>query len=172
MRDVKAALRQSGLEPESLVLEITESVLMRDTALTVARLEKLKALGVRVSIDDFGTGFSSLSYLQNLPCDSLKIPKPFLDGIGDGEQATSLVRGIIELGRTLGLTIVAEGVEHARQWEALEELRCDLVQGYYFARPQSAERIEALLRRHAMSPPAAANGAREPVLASRGELTP
>ena len=173
VRDVKAALRQSGLEAESLVLEITESVLMRDTALAVARLEKLKALGVRLSIDDFGTGFSSLSYLQNLPCDSLKIPKPFLDGIGDGEQATSLVRGIIELGRTLGLTIIAEGVEEARQWEALEELRCDLVQGYYFARPQSAERIEALLRRHAISPPAAANGGRpEPVLSSRGESRP
>lgn len=169
VRDVKAALRQSGLAADSLVLEITETVLMRDTTLAVARLEKLKALGVRLAIDDFGTGFSSLSYLQHLPCDSLKIPKPFLDGIGDGEQATSLVRGIIELGRTLGLTIVAEGVEQARQWEALEELRCDLVQGYYFARPQSAERIEALLRRQAMPSAASANGARrEPALASRG----
>ncbi len=102
----------------------------------------------------------------------MKIHKPFLHGIGDGGQATSLVRGIIELGRTLGLTIVVEGVEEARQWEALEELRCDLVQGYYFASPQSAERIEALLRRHAISPPAAANGGRpeagpEAALASR-----
>ncbi len=79
---------------------------MRDTARAVGVLEKLKALGVRLSIDDFGTDLSSLSYLQNLPCDSLKIPKPFLEGIDGGEQATSLVRGIIELGRTLGLTVV------------------------------------------------------------------
>ncbi len=151
VRDVKAALRQSGLPRESLVLEITESVLMRNTDKAIARLEKLKSLGVRLAIDDFGTGFSSLSYLQNLPCDSLKIPKPFLDRLGDGGRAASLVRGIIELGRTLGLTVVAEGVEQARQWECLEELSCDLVQGYYFARPQSAERIEALLRRHSVA---------------------
>jgi len=151
VRDVKAALRQSGLAPESLVLEITESVLMRNTDKAIARLEKLKALGVRLAIDDFGTGYSSLSYLQNLPCDSLKVPKPFLDGLGDGGQATSLVRGIVELGRTLGLTVVAEGVEQQSQWECLEELSCDLVQGYYFARPQSAERIAALLRRHTLS---------------------
>jgi len=151
VRDVKAALRQSGLPAESLVLGITESVLMRDTEKAIARLDKLKSLGVRLAIDDFGTGFSSLAYLQNLPCDSLKVPKPFLDGLGDGGQATSLVRGIIELGRTLGLTVVAEGVEQARQWESLEALSCDLVQGYYFARPQSSERIDALLRRHAVT---------------------
>lgn len=87
--------------------------------------------------------------LDAAPDDALKVPKPFLDGLGEGGQAATLVRGIIELGRTLGLTVVAEGVEQARQWECLEELSCDLVQGYYFARPQSAERIDALLRRHA-----------------------
>jgi EAL domain-containing protein (putative c-di-GMP-specific phosphodiesterase class I) len=97
IRDVKGALRQSGLAPETLVLEITESVLMRNTDKAIARLEKLKALGVRLAIDDFGMGFSSLSYLRNLPCDSLKVPKPFLDGLGAGGQATSLVRGIVEL---------------------------------------------------------------------------
>ncbi len=86
VRDVKAALRQSGLPPETLVLEITESVLMRNTEKAIARLDKLKALGIRLAIDDFGTGFSSLSYLQNLPCDSLKIPKPFLDGLGEGAR--------------------------------------------------------------------------------------
>jgi diguanylate cyclase (GGDEF)-like protein len=174
IRDVKAALRQSGLPAETLGLEITESVLMRNTDKAIARLEKLKALGVRLSIDDFGTGFSSLSYLQNLPCDSLKVPKPFLDGLGKGGQANSLVRGIVELGRTLGLTVIAEGVEKARQWEALEELRCDLVQGYYFARPQSAERIDALLKRHAAASLAARTGGRPPRsgLASRPPAPP
>jgi diguanylate cyclase (GGDEF)-like protein len=171
VRDVKAALRQSGIAPGSLVLEITESVLMRNTEKAVARLEKLKGLGVRLAIDDFGTGFSSLSYLQNLPCDSLKVPKPFLDGVGDGGQATSLVRGIVELGRILGLTVVAEGVEQQRQWDCLEELSCDLVQGYYFARPQSAERIAALLRRHALAPIGSSShapGPRRDLAASNG----
>jgi EAL domain-containing protein (putative c-di-GMP-specific phosphodiesterase class I) len=157
VRDVKAALDESGLAPESLVLEITESVLMRDTEKAIVRLEKLKALGVRLAIDDFGTGFSSLSYLKNLPCDSLKVPKPFLEELGDGGHATSLVRAIVELGRILGLTVVAEGVEEQRQWECLEELSCDLVQGYYFARPQSPERIAALLRRNVVAVDASSN---------------
>ncbi len=108
------------------------------------------SLGVRLAIDDFGTGFSSVLPSKSAPR-LAQFPKPFLDGLGDGGQATSLVRGIVDLERTLGLTVVAERVEQARQWECLEELSCDLVQGYYFARPQSAERIEALLRRHSVT---------------------
>jgi diguanylate cyclase (GGDEF)-like protein/PAS domain S-box-containing protein len=144
VKEVNAALGMSGIDPATLVLEMTERVLMRDTKLTVGRLKELKSLGVSLSVDDFGTGFSSLSYLRQFPVDALKIAKPFLDGM-PGEKETSLVRGIVELARNLELDVVAEGVERAEQWEMLIEMRCDLVQGYLVARPQGPARIERLL---------------------------
>jgi diguanylate cyclase (GGDEF)-like protein/PAS domain S-box-containing protein len=144
--EVSDALEKSGLAPEALVLEMTEHVIMHDTDRAIGKLEELKRLGVQLAVDDFGTGFSSLSYLRNFPIDILKIAKPFMDGIPQGEQETALVRGIIELGRNLELTVVAEGIERPEQLAALREMRCDLLQGYLVARPQGSERIERLLQ--------------------------
>ena len=132
---VAAVLRASGLAPNRLVLEITETVLMADTAGTLERLHALKALGVRLAIDDFGTGYSSLRYLQRFPVDVLKIDKSFVDRIDGDEHDTALVRTIVALGEMLGLTTVAEGIERAAQRAHLEALGCVLGQGYHFARP-------------------------------------
>ena len=144
--EVNDALEQSGLAPEALVLEMTEHVIMHDTERAIGKLDELKDLGVQLAVDDFGTGFSSLSYLRNFPIDILKIAKPFLDGIPQGDQETALVRGIIELGRNLDLKVVAEGIERPEQLATLREMRCDLLQGHLVARPQGAERIERLLQ--------------------------
>jgi diguanylate cyclase (GGDEF)-like protein len=143
--EVSRALRDSGLPSSSLVLEITESVLMQDTEATISRLQQLKALGVRLAIDDFGTGYSSLGYLQQFPIDVLKIDKLFVDGIARGADNSALVRAIIELGRTLALQTVSEGVEDGEQVARLHELGCELGQGYFFARPLDAAGLDALL---------------------------
>ena len=143
--DISTAVGESGMTAETLVLEMTERVLMADTELTTAKLAEIRELGVRLSVDDFGTGFSSLSYLRTFPIDSLKIAKPFVDNIPTGEQETALVRGIIELGHNLELEIVGEGIERADQWDALREMGCDMGQGYLMARPRGPERIEDLL---------------------------
>jgi EAL domain-containing protein (putative c-di-GMP-specific phosphodiesterase class I) len=144
--DVAAALRESGLDPKSLVLEITESVIMQNTKATLERLRELKALGVRLAIDDFGTGYSSLSYLQRFPVDILKIDKAFVDGVTQGGNDAALARTIIALGDMLSLRTVAEGVEDAQQRSLLRELGCELGQGYLFARPLPPEELGALLR--------------------------
>jgi len=143
--EVADTLKKSGLSPAHLILEMTERAIMRDTEATVAKMRQLKALGVRLAVDDFGTGFSSLSYLQHFPIDSLKIAKPFIDDIPGGAQALSLVRGIVELGRNLELEVVAEGIERDEQWHALMDMRCEHLQGFLFARPQGGARIEQLL---------------------------
>src|SRR5207245_660084 len=117
------------VDPALLVLEMTESVLMADTDATTARLKELRDLGVRLSLDDFGTGFSSLSYLRSFPIDMLKVARPFLEKVPEGDQETALVRGIIELGHSLHLTVVAEGIERQAQWDALAGMGCDLAQG-------------------------------------------
>ncbi|HEY3190173.1 MAG TPA: EAL domain-containing protein [Solirubrobacteraceae bacterium] len=142
---VDEVVQSTGLAPNSLTLEITESLLLHDTATTMSRLAGLRALGVRIAIDDFGTGFSSLSYLQRLPCDTLKIAKEFLDELGRSSEATALVRGIVELGRSLGLSLVAEGIEHESQSQTLRALGCTFGQGYYHGRPAGSERIRALV---------------------------
>jgi EAL domain-containing protein (putative c-di-GMP-specific phosphodiesterase class I) len=127
------------LSADRLVLELTESVLMEDVQRNAERLRSLQALGVRIAIDDFGTGHSSLQYLQQLPLDTLKIPKPFIDTLESGGGA--LARAIVDLGRSFGLTVVAEGIETEAQCEALRALGCTRGQGYLFARPLSAEAL-------------------------------
>jgi diguanylate cyclase (GGDEF)-like protein/PAS domain S-box-containing protein len=143
---VAAALAKSGLEPHHLVLEITETVMMRDVEATVGTLHALKELGVRIAIDDFGTGYSSLSYLRDLPIDIMKIDKAFVDGVEAGSQGAALARAIVGLGRTLNLTTVAEGIEHAQQVDQLRSMGCDLGQGFLFARPMGRNDIARLLR--------------------------
>jgi diguanylate cyclase (GGDEF)-like protein len=142
---VRHALETSGLEPNCLILELTESVMTEDTAATVGRLQALKGLGVQLAIDDFGTGYSSLSSLRHLPFDILKIDKLFIDGITGSPAESSFARAILKLARTLDLETVAEGVEQPAQVESLRELHCELGQGFHFARPLSIDGIDAIL---------------------------
>jgi EAL domain-containing protein (putative c-di-GMP-specific phosphodiesterase class I) len=135
--DVAAALVESGLPPGALLLEVTESVVMEETASNLRRLHELKRLGVRLAIDDFGTGYSSLAYLQRFPVDVLKIDKRFVDGVAESENDAALARAIITLGSALGLETVAEGIEHPAQRQRLMALGCRLGQGYLFARPMA-----------------------------------
>jgi len=134
--DVSRALLQSGLPPSALVLEITETALMLDFDAGLARLQALKDLGVRLAVDDFGTGYSSLNRLQTLPADMVKIDKSFIDQIVRAAQDRALVQSVIDVTHALGMVSIAEGVEQPDQYNALEELGCDAIQGYLFARPQ------------------------------------
>ncbi|HXF23105.1 MAG TPA: EAL domain-containing protein [Gemmatimonadaceae bacterium] len=136
--DVADALVDSGLPPERLVLEITETVIMHRTEMMVQRLQELKELGVHLAIDDFGTGYSSLSYLQQFPIDIIKIDKAFIEGMERDAAGAALTRTIIGLGGTLGLSTIAEGIEHASQRVTLEDLGCVMGQGFLFARPSIA----------------------------------
>jgi diguanylate cyclase (GGDEF)-like protein len=136
--DVVAALAESGLPPEQLQLEVTETTLMHDIEQATAVLESLTSLRVRVAIDDFGIGLSSLSHIRQLPIDTIKIGKPIIDAILESKPDAAFVHGIVELGHVLGLEVVAEGVEHAGQCRLLSEMQCDLVQGYYYAPPMDA----------------------------------
>jgi diguanylate cyclase (GGDEF)-like protein/PAS domain S-box-containing protein len=145
VEDVRRALAQSTLDPATLVLEITESVMMADASLTAARLGELHELGVRIAMDDFGTGYSSLSYLSNFPLDILKMDQSFLGLEGD-LHASSLAAAIISLGSTLDLEVVAEGVERPDQLRTLGELGCDTGQGYLFARPMTVADTRKWLR--------------------------
>jgi diguanylate cyclase (GGDEF)-like protein len=141
---VRSALQDAGLPPANLTLEITESVMLRETDSTLARLRELKALGLSLAVDDFGTGYSSLSYLQRFPIDVLKIDKAFVDAVGSGTD-NALTRAIVALGTALGLTMVAEGIERAEQVEGLRFLGCGFGQGYFFSPPLPAEEFAKLL---------------------------
>jgi diguanylate cyclase (GGDEF)-like protein len=143
--DVVAALAETGFPAEQLTLEVTEGVLVRDVDAVVAQLEALRQLGIRIAIDDFGTGFSGLSYLRRLPADIIKIDRSFVGDLPAGRSATTLITSIVELARTLGLDVVAEGVETEEQRRALRELGCPWAQGYLFARPEPADRCAAFL---------------------------
>ncbi|GAA4589295.1 diguanylate cyclase (GGDEF)-like protein/PAS domain S-box-containing protein [Actinoplanes octamycinicus] len=135
---VAHALSSTGLSAHCLVLELTETVLMRDLAVTAARLDELRELGVKIAIDDFGTGYSSLGYLRDIPVDVLKIDRSFIDGlVGNGRQQ-ELVNAVIQLGHTLGLRVVAEGVEEASQLTLLTVMGCKFAQGYHLGRPEPA----------------------------------
>ncbi len=133
---VEDALADSGLAPSDLILEITETVLLEDLDTVIGRLQRLRRLGVRVAIDDFGAGYSSLGYLHKLPVDLIKVDKSFVDAIADDEVRTrGLVETIVRMGRVLGIPAVAEGIELERQAQALQEMGCDYGQGYLLARP-------------------------------------
>jgi len=127
-------------------------VLMRDTETMVGRMRALKALGVRLAVDDFGTGYSSLSYLHRFPVDILKIDKSFVDAVGSGRAEPALARAIVALGESLGLTTVAEGIEREAQRAGLVALRCELGQGYLFARPGPAAELTPRLELPTLAP--------------------
>jgi EAL domain-containing protein (putative c-di-GMP-specific phosphodiesterase class I) len=143
--DVRVALEETRIDPDALVLEITESVLMQETPMVLERLRQLKALGVQLAIDDFGTGYSSLSYLQRFPIDILKIAKPFIEELGAGPDKSALARAIIGLGETLKLRTIAEGIETPAQVAALLELGCNMGQGYHFSTALTATQLEHAL---------------------------
>jgi diguanylate cyclase (GGDEF)-like protein len=145
---IARALAKARVEPMSirLCLEITETVLLEDLEVMARRLAALKALGVQIAVDDFGTGYSSLSYLQHLPVDILKIDQAFVAGLSHGGKDLAIIRSLIDLGRRMDLTIVAEGVETAQQLAALRELDCDIAQGFHMARPLTSAGLTALLR--------------------------
>lgn len=132
---VNRALAESGLRPQALTLEITESVIMHDAESAVGMLRALKHMGVKLSIDDFGTGYSSLSYLKRFPIDILKIDKSFVRSLGVNDEDTAIVRAIMALAKSLRLMTIAEGVETERQVELLQREQCDRFQGFHFSRP-------------------------------------
>lgn len=146
VEEVRAALADTGLEPQRLVLEITESVLMRDVEATIRTLKELKDMGVSISIDDFGTGYSSLSYLRRFPIDTLKVDKSFVRDVTEDADDAAIVRAIITLAKSLKLSVVAEGVETADQLAYLRSQGCDRIQGYFFSRPLDPAAFDALMR--------------------------
>jgi len=146
VESVAAALEQTGLPPQALTVEVKEEVLVEDAGQSVERLSALRDLGVRLAIDDFGTGYASLAYLGQLPVDIIKIDPSFVAGLGSDETLTLLTRTIVRLGRDLGLTVVAEGIERPEQLELLREMDCPRGQGFLVARPMAAGRVESLVR--------------------------
>jgi len=144
--EVHEALHVTGLDPDSLTLEITETALMRDSVAAAQRLRKLKMLGVRIAIDDFGTGYSSLAYLRQFPVDALKIDRSFISGIAESrESSNALIHTLVQLGKTLGIKTLGEGIEDQAQLQRLQREQCDLGQGFLFARPLEPAAVEQLL---------------------------
>ena len=147
---VRAVLRDTGLDPRRLEIEITESLLMENLEESIAKLQELRALGVKVAIDDFGTGYSSMNYLHRLPIDRLKIDRSFIQNITQNGADPVVARAIIALGHALGLSIVAEGVETEAQSAFLREQLCPIVQGFLYSRPLTVAQFET----HLAEPPA------------------
>jgi EAL domain-containing protein (putative c-di-GMP-specific phosphodiesterase class I) len=144
--EVRTALSLSGIDPRQLILEITESVLMEDPERASQALSELRELGIRIAVDDFGTGYSSLSHLQRFPVDVLKIDKSFIDPLVSPDPGSSaFVTAIIGLARSLGLEVIAEGIEHESQLHRLVELGCEQGQGYLMARPLDGADAESLI---------------------------
>lgn len=142
---IDETLKLTGLDGESIKLEITESVAMKDVETTIAILLKLRSLGIRLSIDDFGTGYSSLSYLHRFPANTLKVDSSFVSNMGETEEDMAIVRTIIMLSHTLGMDVVAEGVETVAQQEKLQMLSCEYGQGYFFSKPLDSKSAMLLL---------------------------
>jgi diguanylate cyclase (GGDEF)-like protein len=143
---VASVLAETGLDPDALWLEITETSIMADAEAADDTLRSIRALGVHLSIDDFGTGYSSLTYLRRFPVEALKVDRSFVDGLGRDKEDEAIVAMILSLARTLDLHVIAEGVETAAQLDQLDRLGCELVQGYYFARPIPAAEAWSIVR--------------------------
>jgi diguanylate cyclase (GGDEF)-like protein len=143
---VREALQESGLEPGTLTLEITETTIMRDAQHTVRRLSAIKELGVRIAIDDFGTGYSSLSHLQQFPVDALKIDRSFIARLTQSPEGETLIRTLVQLGKAMSIETLAEGIEHHGELDLLKDELCDSGQGFLFARPLDASNAEAFFR--------------------------
>jgi diguanylate cyclase (GGDEF)-like protein/PAS domain S-box-containing protein len=150
--EIETVLADTGLPPDSLEIELTESLFMSDVTQAVELMHKMKGLGINLSIDDFGTGYSSLSYLSRFPIDVLKIDRSFVNDISDDVNDAAIVASIIALAHNLKLAVIAEGVETPEQLRYLRHHGCDEMQGYYFSKPLAAHDFEALLRQHKQLP--------------------
>jgi EAL domain-containing protein (putative c-di-GMP-specific phosphodiesterase class I) len=142
---VAAILERTALTPDSLVLEITEGLLANDRDAIIRQLHALKLLGLRIAVDDFGTGYAALSHLQQFPIDILKIDKSFIDHLNADQQNASLVQGIVNLGESMKLDVIAEGIEQPHQADQLQAMRTPLGQGFLFSKPAAPDAILALL---------------------------
>ena len=140
------SLRESGCKPEWIEMEIVERFIMKDTTKSIALLKRFRELGVDISIDDFGTGHSSLAYLKQLPITKLKIDQSFVQNLEQSREDRAIARTIIELGRGLGLKVLAEGVETDAQRDFIYSSGCELMQGYLFSKPLNAQEMETLLK--------------------------
>jgi diguanylate cyclase (GGDEF)-like protein len=145
VQDVVRVLEKTGMNPDVLVLEITESMIMGNAERSVGVLGRLKDLGVRVAVDDFGTGYSNLAYLKRFPVDMLKVDKSFVDGLGGNVEDIAIVEAVVSLGHALGMSTVGEGIETTEQLDRLQALGCQLGQGYYFSRPLPAHKASTLI---------------------------
>ncbi|HEV8063264.1 MAG TPA: EAL domain-containing protein, partial [Acidimicrobiales bacterium] len=147
---VMSSVNANGLPPSAIELEITESAVMRDPKGALRSLEALTSRGVRFSLDDFGTGYSSLGYLQRLPVASVKIDKTFVMPLGKSDDlvASAIVRAVVELGHSLNLEVIAEGVESSSVLGAVAALGCDALQGFYVAMPMEAQRLQRWMAEH------------------------
>jgi diguanylate cyclase (GGDEF)-like protein len=145
VHEVRDALSESGLEPEQLTIEITETTIMANAEETAGRLASIKEIGVRVAIDDFGTGYSSLAYLQRFPVDALKIDRSFISKMSNDAEGETLIRTLVQLGKSLSIETLAEGIEQAQELSLLREESCDTGQGFLFARPLDINECETFL---------------------------
>lgn len=148
IRKITKALAKSGADSSMLELEVTESFLLNSLEETSAMLSQLKRMNIKVSIDDFGTGYSSLSYLRQLPLDTLKIDKSFIDVVAEEGNGKSIVNSIIQLAHILGMTVIAEGVEYTEQLDYLKTQTCDCIQGFLFSRPLESEDADAIVMQY------------------------
>jgi diguanylate cyclase (GGDEF)-like protein len=154
VEEVSRLLRRHGVPSDRLTLEVTEGSVMTDPTRAIALLHQLRDLGVRLSVDDFGTGYSSLSYLKRLPVHEVKIDRSFVTGLRSGGEDVAIVRAIVDLGRHLGLEVVAEGVEDQQTWDLLDSIGCHVVQGWHLARPMPAAELTAWLAARSAATPA------------------
>jgi EAL domain-containing protein (putative c-di-GMP-specific phosphodiesterase class I) len=142
LEQVKAVLKETGLEAKHLKLEITESSIIKDPQRALETLQQLKTLGVTISLDDFGTGHSSLSYLHTLPLSTIKIDRSFVSGLNTDQNSLAIIRAVTELAKHMNLEVVSEGVELQEQADYLKSLECQFAQGYLFAKPMSLEDMQ------------------------------
>jgi EAL domain-containing protein (putative c-di-GMP-specific phosphodiesterase class I) len=152
VREIKSVLEETGMDPSLLELEVTESAIMHNATRAVEVLTAIKDLGVRLAIDDFGTGYSSLAHLKRFPIDTLKVDRSFIREVPNDAEDKAIAEAIIAMGKTLSLTVVAEGVETPQQQAFLSERLCDEMQGYYFSTPVAAQDFAELLRSHDPKP--------------------
>ena len=141
VQKVLLVLGSTGAPPTRLRLEITESMLQQDLAVTIGKMQTLRQIGVRFSLDDFGTGYSSMSYLKHMPLDQLKIDKSFVDEILTDSTDSAIARTVVTLAENLGLEVVAEGVESREQWDLLVSIGCRAFQGYLFGKPEPLDKV-------------------------------
>jgi EAL domain-containing protein (putative c-di-GMP-specific phosphodiesterase class I) len=148
LEDIKAALDESGMAPNLLELEITESMVMHNPDRLIELLTDIKKLGVRLAIDDFGTGYSSLAQIKNFPIDTLKVDRSFIRNLSQDSENQAITQAIITMGKNLSLTVVAEGVETQEQKDFLSGLICDEMQGFHFSKPIASDQFAVLLRKN------------------------